>query len=217
MSDFVRILLLLALAGAAVTALVAVAVWSLQEERRVRRALTRVLGGPPEAMLLAHGEGRGAGFSFDTGSIAVAWNTGGWCLVYSLDELMGAELLIDHQVAARAHRGEPRRPLDRTPPDAEAASLRLIFDDARYPDFAISLWPPPDGRKNAPASVREALQEASRWMTRVEAILRRPLAPGPAVVRPEPAPPPRAEPAPWEDDDELDEEDDPRGEGRRLF
>jgi hypothetical protein len=186
MSELVRLSLLLALAGAGLTALMALAVWSLNETRRIRRALTRVLGAPPEAILIAHGEGRGAGFAFQTGSIAVTWNAGAWCLVYGLDELAGAELLVDHAVAARAFRGEPRRPLERLAPDAESASLRLVFDDPAYPDFEIRIWPAP-ARRRGPASAREAIAEANRWLARVEAILRRPTA---AVVRPEPAPAP---------------------------
>jgi len=208
MSEVLRLLLLLGLAGAAVTGFVAFAVWRLDEERRLRRALTRVLGAPPEAMLVAHGEGRGAGFSSETRAIAVAWDGGAWCLVYGLDELVGAELIVDHAVAARVHRGETRRALDRVAPDAQAASLRLVFDDVRHPDFEISLWPIPAGRRRGPAGARAAIAEANRWLARVEAILRRP-APGAAVVRPEPSPPASArepEPAPWEDDEDLDDE-----------
>src|SRR5437899_2131553 len=173
MSEIVRLLLLLALAGAALTAFVGVAVWRLNEERRIRRALTRVLGLAPEAMLVAHGDGRGAGFSFQSGSIAVAWSAGAWCLVYGLEDLVGAELLVDHAVAARAFRGEPRRPLDRLAPEAESASLRLVFDDPAYPDFEIRIWPAP-ARRRGPGSAREAIAEANRWLARVEAVLRRP-------------------------------------------
>ena len=55
-----------------------------------------------KAMVLAQGRGRGAGFSFQTGLAAVAWDRGAWCLIYRLDELSGAELLIDDLVVARA-------------------------------------------------------------------------------------------------------------------
>ncbi|HZZ36664.1 MAG TPA: hypothetical protein VFE03_13150 [Caulobacteraceae bacterium] len=204
MSEMVRLSLMLALAGAALTALVGALVWHLNEERRIRRALARVLGGPPEAMLVAHGEGRGAGFSFDTGAVAVAWNSGAWCLVYGLDELVGAELVVDDSVVARAHRGEARRPLDRLPADASSASLRLIFDDPAYPDFEITLWPRRGRRRPGGDSARDALAEANRWLARVEAILRRPAA---AVVRPHEAAP---APAPlWRNEDEFEEDGEP--------
>jgi len=216
MSEVLRAFLLLALAGAAVTAFAAFAVWQLNEERRIRRALTRVLGAPPEAMLAAHGQGRGAGFSFETAALAVTWDAGAWCLVYGLDEVVGAELVVDHAVVGRVHRGEPRRAVDRIAPDAEAVSLRLIFDDPRHPDFEIALWPQPSGRRGGAAGPRETVAEANRWLARVEALLRRPGG-GAAVVRPE-APPAAArepEPPPWEDDEDF--EDEAEEDQRRLL
>ena len=92
MSEWPRLLLLLALAGIAVTILGSVAIWLMDEERRIGRALKRVLKGPPEAVILAPGRGRGAGFNFSTGVMAVAWDSGAWLLPYRVDELVGAEL-----------------------------------------------------------------------------------------------------------------------------
>ena len=43
MSEFARLILLVALAGAALTALGGAAIWYMDEERRLRRALTHVL------------------------------------------------------------------------------------------------------------------------------------------------------------------------------
>ena len=56
------------------------------------------MGAEPEILLTARGRGRGAGASLETGLFGVAWDSGKWCLVYRLDELMGAELIIDGQV-----------------------------------------------------------------------------------------------------------------------
>ena len=181
---------MLALAGLAVTLLGSLAAWLLNEERRVRRNLKRVLRGPPEAMILARGRGRAAGFNFSTGLAAVAWDAGGWMLVYRLDELMGAELIVDGQVLARAYRGEPRRALDQTVEHAARVTLRLIFDDSHYPDFDLDLWLAGDETRRGSTSPAEAMQEANHWLARAEAVLRRPVAPrvddAPGPLRPSP-------------------------------
>lgn len=177
MSDFARLFLLLAMAGAVVTALGGVAIWMMDEARRLRRALRRVLGAPPDAVVVARGRGRGAGLSLREGRVTVAWDGGSWCLVYRLDELQGAELLIDGQVTARVFRGEPRRALDVISRDADRVTLRLVFDDAKEPDFELDLWMAGDEQRRDAISPAQAAQEANRWIARVEAILRRPQAP----------------------------------------
>ena len=211
MSELPRLLLLLAIAGVAMTFLGSAALWLFDEERRIRRARTRVLKAPPDSLLLARGRGRGAGFSFASGLAAVAWDNGGWCLIYRIDELIGAELLVDGQVVARASRGEPRRALDQIAADANQVTLRLIFDDARYPDFGLDLYVIGDELRRQPMTATVAIQEANQWLARAEAILRRPAAPRgrppvfnddpePAPVRPLPVtvapPPPQPAPAP---------------------
>ena len=203
MNDVGRLLLLVALAGTAVTFAGSAAIWFFDEDRRIGRALRRVLKGEPEAMLVARGRGRGVGFSFATGSAAVAWDSGAWCLIYRIDELMGAELIIDGQVVARAHRDEPRRALDQRVSHATRVTLRLIFDDPRNPDFELDLWVAGDEARRVAASPGAAVLEASQWLARAEAILRRPRAPhvqaalGAAPSAPPPVPP-GAEPLPWE-------------------
>lgn len=212
MTDMARLFLLLGLAGAAVTFLGSLAHWYLDEPRRLRRALRRVLMSEPEAMVLALGRGRGAGFSFETGLAAVAWDRGTWCLVYRIDELIGAELTVDGQVAARVYRGEPRRALDQRVSSADQVTLRLIFDDPRNPDFELDLWLRGDEARRDDWSPQAAIQEANRWLARAEAILRRPPAPRPApmaapvIQGAPPPPPPRPEPVddepPWDDEDD---------------
>jgi hypothetical protein len=212
MTDMARLFLLLGIAGAAVTFLGSLALWFLDEPRRIRRALRRVLKGEPEAMVLAQGRGRGAGFSFETGLAAVAWDRGAWCLIYRIDELTGAELVIDGQVAARVYRGEPRRALEQRVSSADQVALRLIFDDPRNPDFDLDLWLRGDEARRDDWSPQAAIQEANRWLARAEAILRRPPAPRPVpvVAAPPPPPPSRQDPEddgpPWDgDEDERDD------------
>ncbi|MES2342541.1 MAG: hypothetical protein V4597_12740 [Pseudomonadota bacterium] len=224
MNDVVRLLLLLALAGTAVTFAGSAAIWFFDEERRIGRALRRVLKGEPEALLVAKGRGRGVGFSFATGLAAVAWDSGAWCLIYRIDELVGAELIIDGQVVARVHREEPRRALDQRVSHAARVTLRLIFDDPQNPDFELDLWVTGDEARRVAASPGAAVLEANRWLARAEAILRRPRAPhvlaaagaaaAPIVAAPPPPaqepPPPQpragAEPPPWELDEDLPED-----------
>ena len=222
MNDFVRLLLLLALAGMAVTALGGVAIWYMDEERRLRRALKHVLKAKPEAELIARGRGRAIGFHFATNQAAVAWDGGAWCLIYRIDELMGAELIVDGQVVARAYRGEPRRALDRTGGAESEVTLRLVFDDPQNPDFELELWQAGDETRRDPLAPAKAVQIANRWLARAESILRRsaaaaaPAAEPPRPPSPPPAPPPPAPaaiPGLLGDDDGLPpwDEDDPEG------
>lgn len=193
MDETARLLLWLALAGTAVTFAGSAAIWFMDEDRRIRRAFRHVLKLPADAVLIANG--RGIGFNFARSLAAVAWDQGAWCLVYRIDELVGAELLVDGEVRARAYRGEGRRALERTTPGSGQVALRLIFDDARYPDFEITLWAPGDEAKRSAPSPAEAIQEANRWIARVEAILRRASPPRAAAVS-QPAPPPPVATAP---------------------
>jgi hypothetical protein len=140
----------------------------------------------------------------------VAWDKGGWRLGYRLDELMGVELVVDRRVAARTFRGEPRRPLDELAPPTELVRLRFVFDDAHHPDFELDLWKPEDENHRGRLAPDEALHEANRWVARIEALLRRPVAPktAPSVAAPmaraAPAALPVLETPPWHDDDDDD-------------
>ncbi|NQE60388.1 hypothetical protein [Caulobacter sp. RHG1] len=203
MSELARLLLFVAIAGSAVTFLGSLAIWYGDEDRRIRRALRHVLKSDPEGLILARGRGRGAGFSFSTNLLAVAWDRGAWCLVYRLDELMGAELLVDGQVLGRVFRGEGRRAIDHVSPQAETVTLRLIFDDPRHPDFALELWAPGDAQRRESRSPAELVQEANRWLARCEAIVRRPLPPrAPAKETVVAAPVRAVEPEPFDDEED---------------
>lgn len=205
MRDVLQLLLLVTLAGAGVTLAGGLALWLWDETRRTRRALTRVLGAEVEIMIMARGRGRGAGVSFATGLCAVAWDAGAWCLVYHIDELMGAELIIDGQVVGRAFRGEPRRALEQLVTDASRVTLRLVFDDPHHPDFDLDLWVAGDERRRAGSSPADAVQEANTWLARAEAILRRPRAPKVAAAMVAQPPPDQA--PPWDDAFDDDDED----------
>ena len=184
MSEVTRLVLRLGLAGVAVTLAGGVARWYGDEGRRVRRGLTLILAGEPHGFLVARGRGRGIGFNFTSNQVAVAWNQGAWGLRYSLDELMGAEAIVDGQIVGRVHRGEARRAIDAVTAEQRVA-LRLVFDDVAHPDFTLDLWLPGDAGRSDELPPDEAIEEANRWLARIEALLRRPVA-SPRTMAPSP-------------------------------
>lgn len=196
MDELGRLLTLLALAGAALTLAGGVVLWLLDETRRIRRSLKKVLHASPEPMLTARGRGQGLGFDLANARLAICWDTGGWCLTYPLSALMGAELIVDDQVAARVHRGEARRPLDRLSGATGYVTLRLVFDDVSYPDFELELWREADDGRRGRLTAAQAMQESARWLARIESLLRRP-----SAQRAAPVVAAALEP-PWEPDDE---------------
>jgi hypothetical protein len=111
-----------------------------------------------------------------------------------MHRLVGAELIVDGEVAARAVRDEPRRALDRISNEARRVTLRLIFDDAVHPDFELDLWLPEDALRRDARPPAAAIQEARGWLARAEAILRRP-APTANPQGPPPPPAPLPQPA----------------------
>ena len=195
MTDFVRLILMLALAGSAVTLAGSAAAWWMDEERRLYRIMRKVLGGQPDAAIVARGRNSAAGFRLDAERILVMWRGGAKALLYPLAALEGAELIVDDRVMARAFKGETRRALDHIENTAGKVTLRLIFDNPRDPDFDIDLWLEEDQLRRNSGSPGQAIQEARSWIARAEAILRRPpalqpLATPPPIVRDERGPQP---------------------------
>ena len=174
MDDVARLIVLLAVAGAALTLLGGVAIWRMDEGRRTRRGLKIMLKGDTHGLLVARGRGRGVGFNFTHDKVAVSWDQGAWGLVYELDELIGAEAIADGQVVARVHRGESRRALDSLGGAEKRVALRLAFDDVTHPEFVLDLWLPLDNSRRDGLTPEEALEECNRWLARIEALFRRP-------------------------------------------
>src|SRR5580693_9902637 len=137
MGELLHVGLLIALCGAAVVLAVTLGVVLLDERRRLKAAFRAGLEAEPDAAIIAYGTGRGAAMSFGAALVVTAWDHGGWRLTYPLEALMGAEVDIDGEVAARVMRGEPRRLLDRPGGAQREVRLRLIFDDPRHPDFEL--------------------------------------------------------------------------------
>src|SRR5436190_16629952 len=210
MDELARLLTLLALVGAAFAVLGGALAWFLDERRRLTRTLTQALGAEPNPLLIARGRGAAIGFDLASGQVATAWDKGGWRLTFRLEELMGAELIVDRRVAARAFRGEPRRALDELAPPQDLVRLRFVFDDPHHPDFELDLWRPEDEGRRGRLEPDAALHEANRWLARLEALLRRSGGARPPAASV--APPARTAPAPaaapWTGDDDDDLVDD---------
>ncbi len=208
MSEWLRLVVLIGLGGVGVTLLAMGLARYLAEDQRLARVFRQGLDTRPDAALIGHGSGRGVALSLAARRIVTVWDGGGWHMVYALDELLGAELDLDGEIAARAMRGEPRRLLDRSTGAEHEVRLRLLFDEPSHPDFELVLWPAKLGR-GAPTRPREAVSEANRWIARVEALLRRTggalaLAQPPAVARPAAA---AAEAGALFEDEEDEDED----------
>jgi hypothetical protein len=176
MSEWLRLALFIAGAGVAVTLAAVAASWWYNEPRRLARTFQQGLGAPPDAALVAPGTGRGIAISLSTRRLVTAWDRGGWRMLYPLGDVIGAEVELDGEVAARVLRGEPGRRLERSSGAEEDVRLRLIFDDPANPDFELVLWPPL-GQRGGFGRPRDAIGEANRWIARVEAVLRRSRAP----------------------------------------
>lgn len=194
MTQFGEFVALIGVTAVALAIFGAVVAWYNQEGRRIRRGLRRVLKGDTHALILAYGRGRGAGFNFTSNTMAVAWDTGAWCLIYRIDELIGVELIIDGQVAGRAFRSEKRRPVDILGGAEKQVVLRLVFDDPHYADFPLELWNAARPVRRGELNADEAAEEGNRWLARIESIFRRTRnGQNPrAEAEPEPDEPPRA-------------------------
>ena len=170
MGEVFRVILLVALAAAALTTGSLLLVWWMEPVRRMRRTLLKSLGAVPEAEALSPSEGRAAGLDFDGGQVAVLWNRGAAGLVYAFEEIEGGEIIVDGHVVARVRRGETRKSLDVLAPDAEQVVLRLMFADARHPEFELALWDATAPVQTGSPGV--ALRLGRRWLSHLEALLK---------------------------------------------
>ena len=170
MSEAFRVILLIALTAAFLTTGALMLSWWMEPERRLKRALMKSLGVKADTEALSPAEGRAAGLDFEGGQVVVLWKRGSQGLVYGFDEVEGGEIIVDGHVVARIQRGEARKSLDVMAPDAEQVVLRLMFADARHPEFEMVLW---DAALPAQTgSPGEALRLGRRWLSHLEALLK---------------------------------------------
>src|SRR5215469_12671045 len=205
MNDALRLALLLLIAALALTAIGAIVARSLDQGRRLTRYLRMALSAEPEGVMMDRGGGKAMAFNLEAGKIAVLWDKGRKGLVYRLDQLVGAEMMVDHIVLARCFRDRPSMPLDEIPMAAHRGVMRVVFDNAQEPEYELEIWPAMNGRGHEYSSPAEAVQAGRKWLTRLEAILRRP--PPRTLTRPAaPAPilPDEDEPPPWDEDEDVE-------------
>jgi hypothetical protein len=168
-ADALRLVLLLALAAALLTTLALALSWWMEPPRRMRRALLKALGATPQVEAMSIGEGRICALNFDAEQLVILWANGAHGLAYHFTEVEGGEIIVDGHVVARVRRGEVRKSLDVMAPDAEQVVLRLMFADARNPEFELALW---DAALPAQTgSPGEALRLGRRWLSHLEALL----------------------------------------------
>jgi hypothetical protein len=165
-----RTVLLIALAAAALTTCALALAWWMEPERRLRRAMLKSLGHVADAEAYAPAEGKAAAMDFESGQLAVLWSRGAHGLVYDFTEVEGGEIIVDGCVVARIRRGEQRKALDVMAPEAEQVVLRLMFADARHPEFELGLWnAATPGQTGSP---QESLRLGRRWLSHIEALLK---------------------------------------------
>ncbi|HEY4030354.1 MAG TPA: hypothetical protein VGM25_08420 [Caulobacteraceae bacterium] len=203
MNDALRLILLLVIAALALTGVGALVARSLDPARRLTRYLRMALGAEPEGVMMDRGGGRAMAFNLNAGKIAVLWDKGRKGLVYKLDQLLGAEMMVDNIVLARCFRDRPVMPLDEIPMAAHRGVMRVVFDNPRDPEYELELWPAMNGRGHEHRSPADAVQAGRKWLTRLESILRRP-APRTLTRPAAPAPilPDEDDPPPWDDEEE---------------
>lgn len=166
------ILIVLGLAGAAAIAVAAVFAWWMEPASSVSRLLRQGLPGPPVALSVAAARSQGAALDLEARKLAIVRGRGDPGLVYDLEELIGAELIFDGHVVARAFRGETRRPLDNIEPDVSRVTLRFVFDDPHDPEFEFQLYEPADSARRDSQGPEVSVANARRWFARLEAVLR---------------------------------------------
>jgi hypothetical protein len=172
MNDLIRIALLVAAVGVAVTALASLLARQGNETRRLSRIIHRVLDGEPDDQIIAKGRNAALAIRLEPPKVLVLSEGGAKARLYGMHLLIGAELEVDGRVVARAYRGEARRALDQVAAEAQDVHLRLIFDDPRHPEFILELWTQGDEIRRDSTNPATEIREARRWLTRIEALLR---------------------------------------------
>jgi len=227
MAHAARVLLYFFFGGIGLTLIASGLMWWFEASRRLTRALNAALGKTADAMVYDLNGRKAAALDFTAGDLAVMWNTGAQGLVFTFDEIDGAELIVDERVVARAQRGEERRVLNETHAQATHVTLRLMFNDVQTPEFELNLYG--DQISHNPVHARtaaEAVRLGRKWLSHVDAVIKRmpetakpetakpvtaikgPAASEPAASRPAPPPPAparreaRSSRPPWEDDDD---------------
>ena len=147
-----------ALAAALLTTLALALSWWMEPPRRIRRALLKALGAPPEVEAVSPREGRACALNFDVEQVVVLWANGAHGLAYAFEEVEGGEIIVDGHVVARIRRGEPRKSLDVMAPDAEQVVLRLMSFQLRVQQRQVRMQPRRHGAPRGGGSLQLLLE-----------------------------------------------------------
>lgn len=198
MEQMARLILWFVFAGLALTAVSSLMAWYYENTRRLNRTLKRTLGKPADAVVYDLSGARAAGLDFTNGDCCILWRSGAEGLVFSFDEIEGAELIVDERVVARTQKGETRRVLEETHSQATRVTLRLMFADAHTPEFELSLFGDVTQNPLHPKSATEAVRLGRKWLSHIDAVIRRQTAPSqtlpaqtPVAQKPAEAPKPQ--------------------------
>lgn len=179
MDETLRVVLWFVLAGVGLLILSSAVLWWSESSRRLTRGLLKSLGKPADAIIYDLDGQKAAGLDFSAGDIAVLWECGRHGLVFSFDEIDGAELIVDEKIVARTQKGETRRVMDETYPNASRVTLRLMFDDIETPEFEVELFGQISQNPVHPKTAADAVRLGRKWLSHVDAVIKRP-----AAVRP---------------------------------
>lgn len=186
MGETFGVILAIALIAAFLTTVFFFLTWWMESERRLRRAMRNALAGEPDMLAMAPSEGKAAGLDLTHNQLAALWNRGAIGLVFDLEEIDGAEIIVDGHVVNRVRRHFGRREMDVLVEDAETVILRLLFNSPLCPEFEISLWrahwtldipaqpargPAASGSPRA-GTASEGLRQGRRWLAHIEALIR---------------------------------------------
>lgn len=194
MEEAFRVILWFAFAALLLTLVASGALWWYESTRRLTRGLTAAIGKAPDAIIFDTGTKKAAGLDFTHGDLAILWDLGRHGLVFTFDEIEGAELIVDERVVARTQKGEPRRVLEETYPGASRVVLRLIFNDLETPEFEVTLFGDLTTHAAYPKTASEAVQLGRKWLSHIDAVIKRTppkaqpvraTAPEPQIERPE--------------------------------
>lgn len=139
--------------------------------RQILRGLRKVLQGDLPAFIIDYGRGCGIGFNFASSMMAVAWDAGGWCRLYRIDELAGVELLVDGQVAGWAFADRQAWAADEGLAAEKHVVLRHMFDDPRHPQFMLELWNAEREADDAIPDVATAIEKGNDWLDGMAALM----------------------------------------------
>ncbi len=173
MAHAARVLLYFLFAGVGLTLLASALMWWFEGSRRLARAVNSALGHPADAIIYDLGGQKAAGLDFTAGDLAIMWKTGENGLVFTFEEIDGAELIVDEKVVARAQKGEPRRVLNETHAQASRVTLRLMFNDVETPEFEVNLFGEVSHHPVHAKTAAEAVRIGRKWLSHVDAVIKR--------------------------------------------